>query len=96
MSIFEQAQERANDIAPVPAEKPLTAGLSAFGFGLLVIGIFLALAWCGVPAWMAWIAAATIYGAIGYGDCVLGWSRHKRVFHEALDDLKAQSGISVH
>lgn len=96
MNIFEQAKTRADDVAPAPADKPITAGLTAVGFGLLVTGIYIALVWCGLPAWMAWIGSALIYGAIGYGDSLIGWSRHKREFHEALDDLKAQSGMSVH
>lgn len=96
MDIFAQAKARADEVAPQPTEKPVTAGLSALGFGLFVTGIYIALIWCGVPSWIAWIGSALVYGAIGYGDSVLGWRRHKREFHEALDELKAQSHTSVH
>lgn len=50
----------------------------------------------GVAAWVAWLGASAAYGAIGYGDSLLGWARHKRVFHEALQDLKETSGTSLH
>lgn len=96
MNIFEQAQAHTDKTAPAPVDKPLTAGLTALGFGLFVTGIYIALTWFGIASWIAWIGSALVYGAIGYGDCVLGWARHKKVFHEALDDLKAQSGVSVH
>ncbi len=96
MNIFEQAKLRADEIAPAPTDKPITAALTAVGFGLFVTGIYIALVWCGLPSWMAWIGSALIYGIIGYGDSILGWRRHKQEFHEALEDLKAQSGMSVH
>ena len=96
MNIFEQARSRADEIAPAPVDKPIAAGLTAVGFGLLVTGIYIALIWCGLPSWMAWFGSALIYGAIGYGDSIIGWRRHRREFHEALEDLKAQSGMSVH
>lgn len=43
MDIFAQAKARADETAPQPADKPVAAAVAAFGFGLLVIGIFIAL-----------------------------------------------------
>lgn len=96
MDIFAQAKARADEIAPEPADKPAAAAIAAFGFGLLVTGIFIALEWMGFAVWMSWLGAAAAYAAIAYGDSVLGWSRHKRVFQEALRDLKETSGTSLH
>lgn len=94
MDIFEQAKARAHDIAPPPPDQPVAASLTAFGFGLLVVGIFIALQWLGLPVWMSWVGSAIAYGGIAYADCQLAWNRNRREVQEALADLKA--GRSVH
>lgn len=90
MDIFAQAKIRANEIAPPPVDRPIAAAATAFGFGLLVTGLFIALQWLGLPAWMAWLGSAIAYGGIAYVDCLVGWNRNTREFHDALADLKAQ------
>lgn len=90
MTIFERAKARADEIAPAPADTPIAAAGTAFGFGLLVIFMFLALQWLGAPDWAAWAGAALAYGAIAYGDCLIGWNRHREEYADALDELKAQ------
>lgn len=96
MDIFALAKARADEIAPQPSDTPVAAAAAAFGFGLLVTGIFIAIEWMGLATWIGWLGAAAAYAAIAYGDCVLGWTRHKRVFHEALEELKETSRTSVH
>jgi fatty acid desaturase len=91
MTPFDQAKARADEIAPAPADTPVAAAATAFGFGLLVIFLFLAIQWLGAPDWVAWLGAAAIYAAIAYGDCVLGWNRHKAEYKEALEELKANA-----
>ena len=91
MDIFERAKTRADAIAPAPADTPLAAAATAFGFGLLVIFIFLAAQWLGAPDWVAWLAAALAYAAIAYGDCLIGWNRHKAEYRDALADLKSEA-----
>ncbi len=92
MTIFEQAKARADEIAPPPVDRPFTAAATAFGFGLCVIGLFIALEWLGISDWLSWIAAALGYGGIAYADCFHGWSRNRRQYRDALEELKAQSG----
>jgi hypothetical protein len=95
MTPFEQAKARADEIAPAPADTPIAAAATAFGFGLLVIFLFLAGQWLGAPDWLAWLGAAAIYAAIAYGDCLLGWNRHRAEYKQALADLKdAGAGVS--
>lgn len=97
MTIFEQAKARADEIAPPPADQPVTAAATAFGFGLFVTALFVALEWLGLPGWIAWLAAALAYGGIAYADCQLGWNRNKREYREAMETLKQQSGApSIH
>ena len=97
MTIFDQAKARADEIAPPPADKPLTAAATAFGFGLFVVGLFMALQWLGVPAWIAWLASALAYGGIAYADCQLGWKRNRAEYREALEALKGEANRpSVH
>ena len=98
MTIFERAKARADDIAPAPADKPIVAAATAFGFGLFVVFIFLALQWLGAPDWAAWFIAALVYAGIAYGDCLLGWNRHRAEYHQALADLKDEGvgASSVH
>ncbi len=90
MIIFDQAKARADAIAPAPADTPVAAAATAFGFGLLVVFIYFALVWLGAPDWAAWVGAALAYGGIAYGDCLLGWNRHKAEYKQALEDLKGQ------
>ncbi len=89
--IFERAKARADDAAPAPADRPVAAALTAFGFGLFVVGLYIAMQWLGLRDGMAWAGAAAGYAAIAYGDCHIGWQRHRREYHEALADLKEQS-----
>ena len=97
MTIFEQAKARADEIAPPPADQPLTAAATAFGFGLFVTGMFVAFEWLGIPPWVAWLAAALAYGGIAYADCQLAWNRNKREYREAMETLKQQTATpSVH
>ena len=97
MTIFETAKARADEIAPPPADQPLAAAATAFGFGLFVTGLFVALEWLGLPAWIAWMGSALAYGGIAYADCQLGWNRNQREYRDALEELKGQSsGPSVH
>ncbi len=91
MTIFDQAQSRANEIAPAPVDTPIAAAATAFGFGVFVIFIFVALQWLGAPDWVAWTGAAAAYAGVAYGDCLLGWNRHRTEYREALADLKAQA-----
>ncbi len=91
MTPFDRAKARADAIAPAPADTPLAAAATAFGFGLLVIFIFLAIQWLGAPDWAAWAGAALAYAGIAYGDCVLGWNRHKAEYKDALADLKSEA-----
>lgn len=97
MNIFEQAKARADELAPPPHETPRTAAAIAFGFGIAVIALFIALQWVGLPQWLAWAGAALAYGAIAWADCQHGWTRNKREYREALETLKGSgSGPSVH
>ncbi len=96
MTPFDHAKARADEIAPAPVDTPLAAAATAFGFGLFVVFLFLALQWLGAPGWLAWTGAAVGYAAIAYGDCLLGWNRHKREYKDALADLKAQLPSSLH
>ena len=97
MDIFEQASARASETAPAPIDRPLTAAATASGFGLVVIAMFVLLETIGLPGWLCWLGAAAAYGGIAYLDCMIGWNRHKRVFQDALADLKDQSsGPSLH
>ncbi len=97
MTIFEQAKARADEIAPPPADKPFAAAATAAGFGLFVIGLFVALQWLGVADWLAWIGAALAYGGIAYADCQLGWNRNKAEYREAMEILKGEANRpSVH
>ena len=93
MTIFEDAKARADEIAPPPIDKPMTAAATAFGFGLFVTGLFVALEWLGIPAWVAWLVAALAYGGIAYADCQLGWNRNRQEYRDALEELKGQSGV---
>ncbi len=88
MTIFDQAKARADEIAPAPADTPIAAAATAFGFGLLVVFIYFALTWLGAPYWAAWAGAAAAYAGIAYGDCLLGWNRHRAEYKEALAELK--------
>jgi hypothetical protein len=97
MDLFEQARAQADEDAPPPVDQPLAAAATAFGFGLLVVGVFLAMQWFGLPGWLAWTGSAAAYGGIAYADCLFAWRRHRRAFHDALADLKDRSGArSVH
>ncbi len=64
------------------------SGDIAAGFGLFVIGLFVALQWLGVADWLAWIGAALAYGGIAYADCQLGWNRNKAEYREAMEILR--------
>ena len=92
MTIFEQAKARADTIAPPPVDSPRAAAATAFGFGLFVIALFVALQWLGLSGWVAWLGAALAYGGMAYADCQLGWTRNHREYRDALDELKGQSG----
>ena len=94
MTIFEQAKGRADAAAPPPLDRPPAAAATAFGFGLFVTGLFVALQWIGLPGWLAWLGAAAGYGAIAYGDCLIGWNRNAREYREALEELKVRPGPS--
>ena len=97
MTIFEQAKARADAAAPPPVDTPRMAAATAFGFGLFVTGLFVALHWLGLPGWVAWLGSAAAYGAIAYGDSLIGWNRNAREYREALDELKARPGpTSLH
>jgi hypothetical protein len=97
MDLFEQAKAQADDDAPPPVDKPVAAAATAFGFGMLVVGVFLALQGLGLPVWMAWAGSALVYGGIAYADCLFAWRRHRRAFHDALADLKdGPSARSIH
>jgi hypothetical protein len=96
MNIFEKAKTQADAVAPPPADRPIAAGLTAFGFGILVVGFFIALQWSGLPFWLSWIGAAVLYGGIGYLDCVMAWRRHREEFHNALSEAKDSSRSSLH
>ncbi len=91
MTPFERAKTHADEIAPAPVDTPLAAAATAFGFGLFVVFLFLALKWLGAPDWASWGGAALGYAAIAYGDCALGWNRHRREYAQALADLKAEA-----
>jgi hypothetical protein len=91
MDIFEAAKAHADGTAPAPVDRPVAAALTATAFGLFVIGVFFAIRWFGVPEWVAWIAAAAIYGLIAYGDCRLGWHHHRRAYQQRLADLRAET-----
>jgi len=97
MTIFEQAKARADEIAPPPVDKPFNAAATAFGFGLFVTGLFVALTWLGMSGWLAWIGAALAYGGVAYADCQLGWNRNRQEYREALEMLKGEADKpSVH
>lgn len=98
MTIFEQAEARADETAPAPQDTPIAAAAAAFGFGLFVIFLFLAIQWLEAPTWVAWVGAALTYAAIAYGDCLLGWNHHRAEYKQALADLKntSVSPSSVH
>lgn len=97
MNIFEAAKSHADAEAPAPVDTPVAAALTALGFGLFVVGAFLAIRWFGAREWLAWIGAATLYAAIAYVDCLFGWRRHAREYRQRLADLKAErSGPSIH
>jgi hypothetical protein len=97
MNPFEHAKARADEVAPAPVDTPLAAAATAFGFGLLVVFLFLALQWLDAPGWLAWTGAALGYAAIAYGDCLIGWNRHKREYRDALAELKdARPPQSLH
>ncbi len=89
MDIFERAKAQADSVAPAPADTPVAAAATAFGFGLLVVFLFLAFQWLGAPDWAAWLSAAVAYATIAYGDCLIGWNRHKSEYRDALADLKS-------
>ena len=91
MNAFEQAKAHADETAPAPVDTPLAAAATAFGFGVFVIFIFLALQWLNAPDWLAWLGAAAAYATIAYGDCLIGWNRHKAAYKDALVDLKADA-----
>jgi hypothetical protein len=95
MTIFEQAKARADETAPAPQDTPIAAAATAFGFGLFVIFLFLAIQWLEATTWVAWIGAAIAYAAIAYGDCLLGWNRHRTEYKQALADLKSEGGHSA-
>jgi len=97
MTIFEQARARADAIAPPPVDTPRAAAATACGFGIAVIGVFIALQWLGAPLWLAWLGSALGYGGIAYADCQLGWNRNREEYREALEALKGEAGRpSVH
>jgi uncharacterized protein involved in cysteine biosynthesis len=97
MDIFEAAKTHADAEAPAPVDRPLAAALTALGFGLFVIGVFLAIRWIGAVEWVAWIAASLIYAGIAYGDSVLGWARHRREYQQKLAELRSErSTVSLH
>jgi hypothetical protein len=97
MTIFDQAKARADERAPPPVEQPRNAAAIAFGFGLFVIGLYLALQWIGLSSWIAWLASAAIYGGIAYADCHHGWARNRQEYREAMEELKERTGgQSVH
>ena len=86
MTIFEQAKARADALAPPPVDSPRTAAATAFGFGLFVAALFVALQWLGLSGWVAWLGAALAYGGIAYADCQLGWTRNRDAYREALEE----------
>lgn len=88
--LFAEARARAAEIAPEPAETPLSAALTAGGFGLAVIGLYAVLMWLGMPGWLAWLAGAAAYAAIAWADSAVAWRRHVAQVHAALADLKEQ------
>ena len=97
MTIFEQAKARADEIAPPPVDTPFAAAATAFGFGLFVTGLFVAFQWLGLSGWLAWFGAALAYGGIAYADCLLGWTRNRREYREAMEELKGRGdGPSMH
>ena len=97
MTIFEQAKARADALAPPPVDSPRTAAATAFGFGLFVAALFVALQWLGLSGWVAWLGAALAYGGIAYADCQLGWTRNRDAYREALEELKGRGdGPSMH
>jgi hypothetical protein len=95
MTIFERAKSRADTISPPPADRPLAAATTAFGFGVLVMALFIALQWIGLPFWIALLGAALIYGAIAYADCALGWHHNAMEYREALKDLKEEGAAQI-
>ena len=97
MDPFEQAAKIASEVAPAPPDRPLVAALTAAGFGILVVGLFVVLQSVGLSLWLCWLGSAAAYGAIAYLDCQLGWRRHRREYHVALEALKAErAGHSLH
>lgn len=98
MDLFAAARDRAAEHAPQPADRPLAAALTAGGFGLAVIGLFIVLSWLGLPALLAWLVSAAAYAAIAWADSAVAWRRHTRAFHDALADLKDEGthGPSIH
>lgn len=97
MTIFEQAKARADSVAAPPVDTPRVAAATAFGFGVAVIGVFIALQWLGLPLWLTWLGAALAYGGVAYADCQLGWNSNRREYREALEELKQRGGgPSVH
>lgn len=97
MNLFEEANARALEIAPPPPDRPLAAALTAFGFGLVVVALFITLQWLGLPTWVSWTGSALAYSILAYVDCALAWTRHRREYREALEDLKGdRTAPSVH
>jgi hypothetical protein len=97
MDIFEAAKAHADEFAPAPVDRPIASALTALGFGLFVIGVFVAIRWLGGAERVAWIGAALIYAAIAYGDSALGWARHRREYQMKLAELKSErSAVSLH
>lgn len=91
MTIFEQAKARADAVAPRPADTPRAAAATACGFGIAVIGVFIALQWLGASLWLAWTGSVLAYGGIAYADCQLGWTRNRDEYREALETLKGEA-----
>ena len=91
MDVFERAKAKADESAPPPADEPIAAAAVAFGFGLLVIGIYFALLWLGLSQGMAWLGAAVAYATIAYADCALAWRRYRQALRDALADLKTET-----
>ncbi len=97
MDIFEQAAAVAREKAPPPPDQPVAAALTAAGFGVALIGLYLVFQSLGVPVWLGWAGAAAIYGGYAYADCQIGWRRHRREYQDALAMLREQGvGPSVH